>query len=91
MWQRRQRRNVNASLQGLSADAHRHNLEVLASTGAQSPYHLANGAVDAHREPPTLRMVGPGKTPYHYHFDLEFASRRLAGQGRSGEIETLEE
>lgn len=81
--------DVNASMQGPSVDAHSRNLEALAGLGMHSSFQLANGPVPAHEEPPTLRWIGPGKKPYHYHCDFVFVSNRLAERVRSAEVGTL--
>lgn len=81
--------DMNASLQGPSADGHRRNLERLAELGAHSAYQIANGPVGADDEPPTLRWIGRGSRHFHYHCDHVFVSAALAGGVRAAEVGAL--
>lgn len=83
--------DLNASLQGPSATAHRHNLDRLAAVGAHSAYHLVHGPVAVHDEPPTLRWIGPGGTRRHYHCDHVFVSSALARLVLAAEVGSLAE
>jgi hypothetical protein len=69
--------DLNASLQGPSARLHRDNLEMVHALGARSAFHHHHDVEHGLQEPPTLRWIGPGRTPYEYHCDYIFLSSQL--------------
>jgi len=83
--------DINASFQGPSVEPHTSNFEVLASIGAHSAYQLVHGPLEPDLEPPTLRWIGPGRKPYHYHCDYILVSAALAESVRSAEVGSLED
>ena len=69
--------DLNASLQGSFARAHRSNLETLHALGARSSFHHHHGVEHGSHDPSTLRWIGPRRTPYEYHCDYIFISSQL--------------
>ena len=81
--------DINASFQGPSIAPHTNNVDLLASIGTHSAYQLVHGPVTPDDEPPTLRWIGPGSKPYHYHCDYIFVSAVLAHAVRSAEVGSM--
>lgn len=69
--------DLNASLQGPSATAHRKNLDLVHALGARSAFHHHAQREHGVDDPTTLRWIGPGRVPYAYHCDYLFVSEQL--------------
>ncbi len=81
--------DLNASFQGPSVIPHQINIATLADLGAHSAVQIANGPLGPDDEPATLRWIGPGGKPYHYHCDYIVVSSALVPQVRAAEVGSM--
>ena len=80
--------DLNASVQGPSREAHRHNLFRAKELDMVSAYHHANSYEHGGEQDMTLRWVAPGGTARYYHCDFIFLPRRMA-EGAKCSVLTL--
>ena len=80
--------DLNASVQGPSREAHRHNLFRAKELDMVSAYHHANACEHGSEQDMTLRWIAPGGTTRFYHCDFIFLPRRMAG-GATCSVRTL--
>lgn len=80
--------DLNASIQGPSREAHRHNLFRAKELDMVSAYHHANSYEHGSEQDMTLRWIAPGGTARYYHCDFIFLPRRMA-EGAKCSVLTL--
>lgn len=78
--------DLNASLSGPTGERHRANLDSLGEIGAVSAFHDRNAVAHGAEEAMTLRWIGPGRVPYHFHCDYVFLSAGLAERAVGAQI-----
>lgn len=69
--------------------AHRANVERLHALGLRSAYHAHTGCAHGAETDMTLRWIGPGRQPLHYHCDFVFLPERWIGSIRRVEVGTM--
>lgn len=74
--------DLNASVQGPSREAHRHNLFRAKELDMVSAYHHANSYEHGGEQDMTLRWIAPGGAARFYHCDFIFLPRSMAEGAR---------
>ena len=69
--------DLNASIQGPSAEGHRESLRRADEVGLGSAYHWSQNCDHGGESDMTLKWIGPGKKTYLYHCDFIFAPKPL--------------